>query len=129
FWFLHADCEVPDGCLEQISDALRHPEVVGGFFRIRILNKYIVYRLTDSFAHYAGLLLRMRLGDHGFFCRRTVFEEIGGFPEVPLMEDAEFFCKLRRLGGIAIIPSRLITSPRRYEQMGPCRPTRTYTLT
>src|SRR5438874_8894749 len=81
-WFLPADCEVPAGCLKQISDALRHPQVVGGFFRIRIPNGRVVYRLTDSFAHYAGLLLRMRFGDHGFFCRRSGFEEIGGFPEV-----------------------------------------------
>src|SRR5947209_13660551 len=48
-WFLHADCEVPAGCLKQISDALRHPQVVGGFFRIRIPNGRVVYRLTDSF--------------------------------------------------------------------------------
>ena len=128
FWFVHADCEVPAGCLEEISDALRHPEVVGGFFRIRIPNRRFVYRLTDSFAHYAGLLLRMRFGDHGIFCRRTAFEEIGGFPEVPLMEDAEFFCKLRRLGRIAIIPSRLISSPRRYEKIGPWRLSLTYGL-
>ena len=127
-WFLHADCEVPADCLEQISDALRDPQVVGGFFRICIPNKRVVYRLTDSFAHYAGLLLRMRFGDHGFFCRRTAFEEIGGFPEVPLMEDAEFFCKLRRLGRIAIISSRLISSPRRYEKIGPWRLTLTYGL-
>jgi rSAM/selenodomain-associated transferase 2 len=128
FWFVHADCEVPAGCLQQISDALGQPEVVGGFFRIRIPNRRFVYRLTDSFAHYAGLLLRMRFGDHGIFCRRTAFEEIGGFPEVPLMEDAEFFCKLRRLGRIAIIPSRLISSPRRYEKIGPWRLTLTYGL-
>jgi rSAM/selenodomain-associated transferase 2 len=127
-WFVHADCEVPADCFEQISDALRDPEVVGGFFRIRLPNKRLVYRLTDSFAHYAGLLLRMRFGDHGFFCRRTAFEKIGGFPEVPLMEDAEFFCKLRRLGRIAIIPSRLISSPRRYEEIGPWRLTLTYGL-
>jgi hypothetical protein len=128
FWFVHSDCEVPAGCLKQISDALRQPGVVGGFFRIRIPNKRLVYRLTDSFAHYAGLLLRMRFGDHGFFCRRAAFEKIGAFPEVPLMEDAEFFCKLQRLGRIAIIPSRLISSSRRYEKIGPWRLTFTYGL-
>ncbi len=128
FWFVHSDCEVPPGCLQQMADALGQPEVLGGFFRIRIPNERFVYRLTDSFAHYAGLLLRTRFGDHGFFCRRTAFEEIGGFPEVPLMEDAEFFRKLRRLGRIAIIPSRLISSPRRYEEIGPWRLTLTYGL-
>jgi rSAM/selenodomain-associated transferase 2 len=125
-WFVHADCEVPPGCLQQIAEALRQPEVVGGFFRIRIPNKRFVYRLTDSFAHYAGLLLRTRFGDHGFFCRRSAFEEIGAFPQVPLMEDAEFFRKLRGLGRIAVISSRLISSPRRYEKIGPWRLTLTY---
>jgi rSAM/selenodomain-associated transferase 2 len=125
-WFVHADCEVPLGCLQQIAHALGQPEVVGGFFRIRIPNKRFVYRLTDSFAHYAGLLLRTRFGDHGFFCRRSDFKEIGGFPEVPLMEDAEFFRNLRRLGRIAVISSRLICSPRRYEKIGPWRLTLTY---
>lgn len=128
FWFLHADCEVPVDCLHQISEAIRNPEVVGGFFRIRIPDKRVVYRLTDSFAHYAGILLRVRFGDHGFFCRRTAFEKIGGFPELPLMEDAEFFRKLRRLGRIAIIPSRLLSSARRYQQIGPWRLTLTYGL-
>jgi rSAM/selenodomain-associated transferase 2 len=127
-WFLHADCEAPADCLEQISDALRYPQVVGGFFRIRIPNRRVVYRLTDSFAHYAGLLLRMRFGDHGFFCRRSRFDEIGGFPEISLMEDAEFFGKLRRLGRIAIIPSRLISSARRYQRIGPWRLTIAYGL-
>ena len=126
FWFLHADSEVPVDCIQQISDVLSNPEIVGGFFRIRIPSKRFVYRLTDSFAHYAGLFLQMRFGDHGFFCRRVVFQEIGGFPELPLMEDGEFFRKLRRRGGIAIISSCLISSPRRYEEIGPWRLTLTY---
>ncbi len=111
-----------------VVDGGSRPEVLGGFFRIRIPSERFVYRLTDLFAHYAGLLLRTRFGDHGFFCRRTAFEEIGGFSEVPLMEDAEFFRKLRRLGRVAIIPSRLISSPRRYEEIGPWRLTLTYGL-
>jgi rSAM/selenodomain-associated transferase 2 len=126
FWFLHADTEVPAACLQQISDALRDPAVVGGFFRIRIPSERFVYRLTDSFAHYAGLLLRMRFSDHGFFCRRAVFEQIGGFPELPLLEDAEFHRKLLRRGRIAIVSTPLLSSPRRYEYIGPWRLTLTY---
>ena len=128
FWFLHADTEVPADCIQKICDVFRDPEVVGGFFRIRIPSRGFVYRLTDSLAHYAGLILQMRFGDHGFFCRRTVFREIGGFPELPLMEDAEFFRELRQRGRIAIVPSRLTSSPRRYEQIGPWRLTVAYGL-
>jgi rSAM/selenodomain-associated transferase 2 len=125
-WFLHADTEAPTDCVQKIYDVFRDPKVAGGFFRIRIPSRRFVYRLTDSLAHYAGLLLQMRFGDHGFFCRRAVFREIGGFPELPLMEDAEFFRKLRQRGRIAIISSRLTSSPRRYEQIGPWRLTLTY---
>lgn len=126
FWFLHADTEVPADCTQKICDIFRDPEVVGGFCRIRIPSRRFVYRLTDSLAHYAGLLLQIRFGDHGFFCHRAVFREIGGFPELPLMEDAEFFRELRQRGRIAITSSRLTSSPRRYERIGPWILTVTY---
>jgi hypothetical protein len=117
-WFLHADATMPDGALRQIEHALQDPSVVGGFFRIRLPNTSFVYRLTDCFAHYAGIALRMRCGDHGFFARRATFEQIGGFPEVELMEDVDFFRKLRRVGRIAIVQNRIVLSARRYEAVG-----------
>jgi rSAM/selenodomain-associated transferase 2 len=120
-WFLHVDAEIPAGSLAAIEEALQDRQLVGGFFRIRLPRMNPVYRLTDSFAHYAGLLLRMRCGDHGFFCRREVFEKIGGFPEIDLMEDVEFFRKLLRAGRVVVIPKRLVVSPRRYEAVGPLR--------
>jgi rSAM/selenodomain-associated transferase 2 len=125
-WFLHVDAKIPSGSAHEIEQALQDRQVVGGFFRIRLPRKNPVYRLTDSFGHYAGLALRMRCGDHGMFCRRDVFEKLGGFPEVALMEDVEFFRKLRRRGRIAVLKKRIIVSPRRYEQIGPLRLTLAY---
>lgn len=127
FWFLHVDAEVPWDCLTEISGIMQDPTVGGGYFRIR-LPKLAVYRLTDSFAHYAGLLLGMRCGDHGFFCRRTAFLDIGGFPKVPLMEDVEFFRRLRRSGRVVHSDKRIMASPRRYEAVGPFRLTFAYGL-
>ena len=126
FWFLHADAEVPLESLNEIGRIMRDPEICGGFFRIRLPAAPAVYRLTDGFAHYAGLLLRMRCGDHGIFCRRTAFVEAGGFPEVPLMEDVEFFRRLRRCGRLVHSNKRIRASPRRYEKIGPVRLTFTY---
>jgi len=103
------------------------PKVAGGFFRIR-LPQNLVYRLTDTFAHYAGLLLQMRCGDHGIFCRRTAFLDVGGFPEVPLMEDVEFFRLLRRRGRVIWSQKRILASPRRYEIIGSVRLTLAYGL-
>src|SRR5205823_4585613 len=127
-WFLHVDAEAPAGCLRLIGEALSNPGVVGGFFRIRLPKERVIYRLTDSFAHHAGKLLRIRCGDHGFFCRREVFERIGGYRDLPLMEDVEFFRALRRLGRLRIITTRLGVNARRYEQIGPVKLTFSYAL-
>jgi rSAM/selenodomain-associated transferase 2 len=126
FWFLHADAEVPLESLDEITRIMRRPKVAGGFFRIRLPAAPAIYRLTDSFAHYAGLLLRMRCGDHGIFCRRSAFVDAGGFPDVPLMEDVEFFRRLRRCGRVVHSNKRIRASPRRYESVGPARLTFAY---
>ena len=126
FWFLHADAEVPMESLNEIARIMRNPEICGGFFRIRLPAAPVVYRLTDGFAHYAGLLLGMRCGDHGIFCRRSAFVDAGGFPEVPLMEDVEFFRRLRRYGRVVYSNKRIGASPRRYETVGPTRLTLAY---
>jgi rSAM/selenodomain-associated transferase 2 len=116
-WFVHVDADVPKECLAEIARVLDDRTVAGGYFRIR-LPPDPVYRLTDTFAHYAGLVLRMRCGDHGMFCRRTAFVNVGGFPEVPLMEDVEFFRRLRRCGRVVCSDKRILVSPRRYEAIG-----------
>ena len=126
-WFVHVDAEVPKECLAEIARILDDRTVAGGYFRIR-LPPNPVYRLTDTFAHYAGLLLRMRCGDHGIFCRRSAFADIGGFPEVPLMEDVEFFRRLRRCGPVIHSDKRIVISARRYETIGPARLTLAYGL-
>ena len=120
-WFLHIDATIPESATAEIEGALTNREVAGGFFRMRLPRQGFIYRFSDYFAHYAGLLLRIRYGDHGFFCRREIFNKIGGFPEVVLMEDADFFRKLRRAGRIAVIRKRIVVNPRRYEQIGPAR--------
>jgi rSAM/selenodomain-associated transferase 2 len=126
-WFVHVDAEVPSGCLDEIARIVDDPNVVGGYFRIR-LPRGLVYRLTDNFAHYAGILLRMRCGDHGIFCRRTAFIDIGGFPAVPIMEDVEFFRRLHGRGRVIYINKRIAVSPRRYEAVGRTRLTLAYGL-
>jgi rSAM/selenodomain-associated transferase 2 len=119
-WFVHVDARLPLQCLDEIGRIMEDPNVAGGYFRIR-LPQGLVYRLTDSFAHYAGILLRMRCGDHGIFCRRTAFLDMGGFPEVPLMEDVEFFRRLHRCGRVQYSELRILVSPRRYEAFGRAR--------
>ncbi len=128
FWFLHADSLIPEEAVSSIGDALENTRTVGGYFRIQLPRDRLIYRATDTLAHYLGLLTRIRCGDHGIFCRRAVFEEIGGFPNVPLMEDVEFYRSLCRRGRVTVVRSPIMTSPRRYEQVGPIRLTLAYAL-
>lgn len=127
-WFLHVDAAVPASATAEIERVLRDQHTVGGFFRIRIPRSDFIYRFTDCVAHYAGLLFGIRYGDHGFFCRRESFEKVGGFPDVALMEDVDFFRKLRRAGRVKVLSDRIMIDPRRYERIGPTRLTAVFAL-
>lgn len=114
--FLHADT-----CLEGgWAAALRRlrPGVVGGAFRFAIDSPRRRYRLVE-----AGVALRCRLwrlpyGDQGLFVRREIYGMIGGFSPLPLMEDVAFVRQLLGAGGLAFLPVRALTSPRRWERRG-----------
>jgi GT2 family glycosyltransferase len=60
-------------------------------------------------------------GDQALFVRRPLFEQMGGFADIPLMEDIEFSRRLKRKGATAALTATVITSFRRWEQQGPLR--------
>jgi rSAM/selenodomain-associated transferase 2 len=128
FWFVHADCEVPEGCLEQISRTLGDRRTVGGCFQIRFPRRDLIYRVSDAGGNLAVELFGRCYGDHGIFCRREDFFAVGGYPDVPLLEDAEFYRRLCRRGRTRQLGSKIITNPRRYEEIGPYRLTTSYLL-
>ena len=68
-------------------------------------------------------VLQMPYGDRGVFVRKETFQELGGFPALPIREDFEFVRPLRRRGRIWIASSRVITSGRRWQDLGPWRTT------
>lgn len=123
FWFLHADSVVPPNALEEIAKILREDSNAGGCFRLRLPGREWIYRVSDSFGNVGVPIFGFALGDHGIFCRRCVFLRVGGFPDVPLMEDAEFYRSLRRCGGMHQLRMAIVGSQRRYEQLGPYRTT------
>jgi hypothetical protein len=60
-------------------------------------------------------LTKVATGDQALFVRRGVFEQMGGFPDIPLMEDIEFCRSLKLMGRLACLRSRVVTSGRRWE--------------
>lgn len=128
-WFLHADTTaLPPGALHEIARALRADRLVGGCFRLRLPGRQWVYRVSDSLGNLGVEFFGFALGDHGIFCRRDTFMRVGGYPDVPLMEDAELYRRLRRRGRMRQLPGFITSSPRRYEQLGPYRTTAFYVL-
>lgn len=118
--FLHADSRLSSDCLEQISGA-GSPD--WGAFVQRIDSARQIYRLIER-GNAARVRWRsMPFGDQATFICSELFARVGGFPEVPLMEDVMLARKLRRSSRPALLPGPVITSPRRWEARGVIRQT------
>lgn len=112
--FLHADTCLPDNALQLIETALQAPDVCGGHFNLRFTGE----------THSAKLLTRIYplfrclglvYGDSAIFVRRSVFESVGGFRDLPLFEDCDLYQRLRRMGRFVRLPEYATTSSRRFE--------------
>jgi rSAM/selenodomain-associated transferase 2 len=128
FWFVHADSRIALDSTAAIEEALRNPSVVGGCFRLQIIPSRWVYRIRDVIGDICVNVFHIALGDRGFFCRREDFFAAGSYPEQPILEDADFYCQLRRLGNVRQLPLKIQTSARRYEALGPLRTSLFYLL-
>jgi rSAM/selenodomain-associated transferase 2 len=117
--FLHADTTLPEHALEKISEVMGDRGVVGGAFDLGIDSGRSVFRLIENVASLRSRITRIPYGDQGIFIRKDHFQAIGGFREIPLMEDVELMRRIRKAGArIAIIREKVKTSPRRWEDEG-----------
>lgn len=118
--FLHADSRLTAGCLEQVVTA---DGAEWGGFRQRIDSPRGVFRLIERGNAARVRWRRLPFGDQAIFVRRSLFKRVGGFPEVPLMEDVELARRLRPAGPPRLLEGPVVTSPRRWEQTGVVRQT------
>jgi rSAM/selenodomain-associated transferase 2 len=119
--FLHADTRLPEGALEAIGAAMADPRVVGGRFDVAFDSRRPIMRATAALMNLRSRLSGIATGDQAIFVRRAVFEAMGGFPDIPLMEDVEFSRRLKRRGRLACLRLRVTTSARKWEREGPLR--------
>ena len=120
--FLHADIWLEFGALTAVETALSSG-YVGGGFRQKIDGKNILYRAIEIAGNIRGKYLRIFYGDSGIFLRRADFEKIGGFPEIPILEEMEFSKDLRKLGKTTLVIPHIHISARRWETRGIVRTT------
>ena len=116
-WFLHCDSRPPAGAYEQMARAVQ-AGAGWGCFHIRFDGKgplMVTNALASDFRARRGIAF----GDQGIFVTRTLFEAVGGFPDLPIMEDYEFSRRMKaRKIPITLLPGRMVTSSRRYESAG-----------
>lgn len=116
--FLHADTFLPPGAQAAIRAALPDPEVVGGHFDVRFDSERPIFRMIAALMNLRSRLSGICTGDQAIFVRRQVFETMGGYPEIPLMEDVECTRRLKRQGRLACLRSQVTTSARKWEREG-----------
>ena len=117
-WFVHADCYPHPDSFTAIQQSLENPEIVGGGFEYNLDHEGWMLRFSEFMSNRKNHLLQLVYGDMGIFVRHETFERIGGYKEIPLMEDMEFCKDLKTLGKIVILPQRINTSARRWMEEG-----------
>jgi rSAM/selenodomain-associated transferase 2 len=117
--FLHADVVLERNALLQIVNVCRRNDIAGGAFSLRIDSGKRVFRLIEKAVSIRSRLTKIPYGDQAIFINKTIYDRIGGFSDIPLMEDVDLMRRLKRTGGrISILPDRALTSPRRWEKEG-----------
>ena len=121
--FLHADCWLEPEAIPAIRSVLADDRIVGGCFQQSIDASGLRYRLLEWGNAQRVRACKWAYGDQGIFVRRQVFQRVGGFPDIQLMEDLFLMKRLKRIGRIALLDTRIHVSPRRWQQQGVIRQT------
>lgn len=120
-WFLHADTRAPEQADRLIGKALQDASTHWGRFDVQLSKHRASLRLVAALMNARSRLSGIATGDQGIFVRRTLYEDVGGYPPLPLMEDIALSRTLRRHSRPAAIRQRLRSSPRRWERHGVIR--------
>ncbi len=119
--FLHADTQLPHDATTVINRALADHRMVGGRFDVRFDRPSMWGTIISRMMNWRSRLSGFATGDQALFVRRSIFEQMGGFADMPLMEDIEFSGRLKHVGTTAALTATVTTSFRRWEQQGPLR--------
>jgi hypothetical protein len=116
--FLHADTLLPADYAGVVVKTLRDPAVAAGAFRFQMGEKLAGQWLIEWTANLRSRWRQSPYGDQALFLRRSLFEEIGGFAALPIMEDCEIVRRLRKRGHVVTATAAAITSGRRWRRLG-----------
>ena len=119
-FFLHCDSELPADAIEQIEAVME--KYRAGCFGIAFHSKNIWMKCCQIISNHRIKDRKVMFGDQGIFIQRKLFFEIGGFPDLPIMEDYQFSLTLKEMGvRLGIAGKRIYTSDRRFARGGRLR--------
>ena len=122
FLFAHVDTILPRDPIQLILSTLNDPNIDGGAFSLGIDSRRKSLRFIAAMTTFRSQVTKIPYGDQAIFIRRSVFKEIGGFREIPIMEDLDLMRRCRKAGyRIKILREKVITSARRWEREGVIR--------
>ncbi len=116
--FLHADTQLPADADFRVLAVLACARCVWGRFDIRLAGRNPVYRLIEFMINLRSRVSGIATGDQAIFVRRSIFQTLGGYPDIPLMEDIAICRALKRFARPYCLRVRAVTSCRRWEQRG-----------
>lgn len=120
-WFVHSDSIVDDNSISAIEVAISEGYIGGGFSIYFHDYTDAVIRFITWTSNWRAKHSGMYYGDQSLFLRRDVFESIGGYPKLALMEDFEISLRLRKAGKMKLLPERIGSSARRFKSGGSLR--------
>lgn len=116
--FLHGDTRLPTNYDYFIREALAIPKIVAGAFELNIEGDLRGLRFVEKMVKARSRFFSLPYGDQAIFLQSSTFRDIGGFKDLPIMEDFELIQQLKKRGKITLIPLPVITSGRRWQKLG-----------
>lgn len=115
--FLHADTLLPDDAMQVISERSRKKNYWGRF-DVRLSGSRYIYRLIEGLMNLRSRITSIATGDQAIFIQRNLFDRVGGFPEIVLMEDIGISRQLKKISRPVCMKQKVVTSSRRWEANG-----------
>lgn len=122
--FLHADTSLPINAFKQIKKTVLDSRYDTGAFSLKLDSENMFIKIISFCANLRAFITGIPFGDQAIFIKRDIFERIGGYPDIPIMEDIELMRRVKKTGGkIRIYKDEAITSARKWEKEGIFRTT------
>lgn len=111
--FLHADSQLPDNWQAQLRLSNQW-----GFFPVKLSGEHWPLSIVESLINLRSRVSKVATGDQGLYFRRSFFQELGGYPDIPIMEDVAISKLARQKSTPSIGAHPVMTSSRRWQQNG-----------